>query len=1095
MEELEQYEKKVKKNIEKLINSNELEEAEKVILEYEEIIKNDVDIISMKAIILIMKSELYEAEKLLIKSLNKYEETFDLLFNLAYLYEMKNNYQKAYYYYVKADKKCNNNEIGKNIQNTLSDLKYNYNADVYMEKKQVLVVAQIFPPMGGSGVQRTLKFVKYLRKFNWEPVVVTVGDTAFNYLKDSTLEDEIPNNLKIIKFDEKLNFNGNEVINLIENYTKLIQNEDIILQYKSIINKLSQENNYEEILKTLLIPDYSSFWAMDVINKIDEFVDFNSIDIIYSTSGPYSDHIIAYFLKEKYNKPWVCDFRDEWTNNPYANFHKNDLGYKMIEQMEKNILEKSNKIITTTPLARKNYIDILNVPKEKIITITNGYDEEDFQNIELSKEKNNKFTIIHNGMLYMIRTPETFLMAIKKLIDESKINKNKIEIIFSYTENKDKWINYLKENNMDSIVTFKDYMTHEDSVNLSINSNMLLLIVGPGEKNKGVYTGKIFEYLRMGKPILSLSPKDGVVDKLLNETRCGENFEFEDIGGMSVYIYKRYKEWEDNAGNKNNDSKLIRKYERKHLTHKLSNVFNQLLNEQANIKIFEENKVKVKLNAEKLINQSNFEEADKIIDEYIKTVKKDVEIYSIKAVSLIMQNRLNEAKETIKKGLLIDKNNFDLNYNLGTVYEKENKYLNAIEVYENMAFNMDDSQIRKNLIRHINGLEDRYIDKILQQLKQKDSEQESIGINYKKNNLHFMYDSEYCDKFIHFINENLPINEHKFIVIHNRDVELKRINIMSNVEILDLRYDLNRLLDYITDSSRIFIHYLSDFFCELICKLDIKKSIYWILWGGDLYNYIDFKLYDDYTKQVLIDLGYTVNEKIDKNNIYYIMRKAAIRKIKYVLTKDKWEVKLLKENFITNVKQIDFVYSNPVEYKVVNNEACQQNDIKKILIGNSRDMSNNHIDAFIKVKEALKDYDNYEVYVPLNYGGNNAYVNKVIEYGYEYFGCKFKPIFEYIEYNEYIKFLNTIDVAVFYHNRQQAVGNIRLLSSLCKKVYVKKQTETYKYLNDIGIKLYDANYIDKSIFDCNYKLLKDNSIKIVKNFGDEECLTNLKQLL
>ncbi|EPY6472742.1 methyltransferase domain-containing protein [Clostridium sporogenes] len=577
MEELEQYKNKMKKNIEKLINSNELEEAEKVILEYEEIKKNDVDIISMKAIMLIMKSELYEAEKLLIKSLNKYGETFDLLFNLAYLYEMKDNYQKAYYYYVKADKKCNNNEIRENIQNTLSDLKYNYNADVYMEKKQVLVVAQIFPPMGGSGVQRTLKFVKYLRKFNWEPVVVTVGDTAFNYLKDSTLEGEIPKNLQIVKFDEKLNLNANEVTNLIENYTKLIQNEDIMLQYKSIINKLSEENNYEDILKTLLIPDHSSFWAMEVINKIYEFVDFNSIDIIYSTSGPYSDHIIAYFLKEKYNKPWVCDFRDEWTNNPYANFDKNYLGYKMIAQMEKNILEKSNKIITTTPLARKNYIDILNVPKEKIITITNGYDEEDFQNIQLSKEKNNKFTIIHNGMLYMIRTPDTFLMAIKKLIDESRINKNKIEIIFSYTENKDKWINYLKENNMDSIVTFKDYMSHEDSVNLSINSDMLLLIVGPGEKNKGVYTGKIFEYLRMNKPILSLSPKQSVVEELLNENQCGENFEFNDIIGMSDYIYKKYKEWEDGIENKSNNNQIIKKYERKGLTQKLASVFEELL--------------------------------------------------------------------------------------------------------------------------------------------------------------------------------------------------------------------------------------------------------------------------------------------------------------------------------------------------------------------------------------------------------------------------------------------------------------------------------------------------------------------------------------
>ncbi|WP_125154756.1 glycosyltransferase [Clostridium rectalis] len=577
MKGLEQYRLKTKKKIEELINSNELDEAEKVILEYEESIEEDVDIISMKSIILIMKGDLNKAEKLLIKSLNKYGETYSLLFNLAYLYEMKDNYQKAYYYYVKADKKCNNKEIRNNIENNLDKLKFNYNICEYICQRQVLVISHIFPPMSGSGVQRTLKFVKYLRDFNWEPVVVTVGDTVYNYLKDATLENEIPKDLQIVKFDEKLNFNGREVTNIIENYTKLIKNEDIILQYKSIINKFSEENDYENIFKTLLLPDHLSFWSMDVINKIDEFVDFNSIDIIYSTSGPYSDHIIAYFLKEKYDKPWVCDFRDEWTNNPYANFDKNYLGYKMILQMEKSILEKSNKIITNSPLARKNYIEILNVPKEKIITITNGYDEEDFKNIQLTKEKNNKFTITHNGMLYMVRTPDTFLMAVKKLIDESRINKDKIEIIFSYIENKDSWVNYLKENNMDSIVTFKDYMSHKDSINLSMNSDMLLLIVGLDEENKRIYTGKIFEYLRMNKPILSLSPKHSVVEELLNENQCGENFEFKDIIGISEYIFKKYKEWENGIESKNNNNQLIKKYERRELTQQLSSVFEEVL--------------------------------------------------------------------------------------------------------------------------------------------------------------------------------------------------------------------------------------------------------------------------------------------------------------------------------------------------------------------------------------------------------------------------------------------------------------------------------------------------------------------------------------
>lgn len=577
MQDMEQYKKKVKENIEELINNNELEDAEKTILEYEEIVKNDIDIVSMKAIIFIMKNEFEKAKRLLIKSLNKYGEIFDLLFNLAYIYELNSNYEKAYYYYVKASEKSSDMEMKNNINNILINLKDNHNIGEKMDKKKVLVIAQIFPPMGGSGVQRTLKFVKYLRGFNWEPIVVTVGNTAFNYLKDATLEKEIPKDLEIVRFDEKLNFSGDEATNLLNKYEKLIDNDEIMLQYKKIINRFSDENRGEDLLKAFFIPDYSSFWAMDVIDKIDEFVDFNFIDIMYSTSGPYSDHIVGYFLKDRFNKPWVCDFRDEWTNNPYANFDKNNITYKIIRNMEVNILNKCNMLVTISPLAKENYINDLDVPENKIAIITNGYDEEDFSNTTINTEKKDKFRITHNGLLYMIRTPETFFKAIKHLIDNKYIDKNKFEAIFSYTDNKDRWQKYLKENNIDDIVIFKDYMSHDDSINLSLNSDMLLLIVGSGEKNKGVYTGKVFEYLRMGKPILALSPKESVVEQLLNKTQSGENFEFQDIDGISNYIYQEYKKWENGVDRKYSTSQLIAEYERKNLTKKLSSLFEEVL--------------------------------------------------------------------------------------------------------------------------------------------------------------------------------------------------------------------------------------------------------------------------------------------------------------------------------------------------------------------------------------------------------------------------------------------------------------------------------------------------------------------------------------
>ncbi|PRR79404.1 hypothetical protein CLLI_08840 [Clostridium liquoris] len=657
--EMENYKQEFKKNLQYLIEEGQLEEAKEMIQQYEAIVKDDVEIASMKAVILIMEHEFKEAMKLLIKSLNNYGENFDLLFNLAYLYELNSNYEKAYYYYSKANEKCTDNEMKENIKGILDNLKTNHNVNNHKKRKSVLMIAQIFPPMGGSGVQRTLKFVKYLRKFGWEPVVVTVGNTAFNYLKDPTLEKEIPENLEIVRFDEKLNFTGNEATNLLNKYEKLINNDEIICEYKNIINNLSKENNGEELLKAFLIPDYSSFWAMDVLDKIDEYIDFNSIDILYSTSGPYSDHIIGYFLKDRFNKPWVCDFRDEWTNNPYVNFDKSGIVYNIMRNMEINILNRCNMIITTTPLAKENYINDLNIPESKVIVITNGYDEEDFKNIPIDAGKRDKFRIMHNGLLYMIRTPETFFQAIRMLLDNKRIDKDKIEVIFSYTENKDKWLKYLRENNMESIVKFNDYMSHNESIKLSMNSDMLLLIVGSGEKNKGVYTGKVFEYLRMGKPILALSPKQSVVEKLLNETNCGMNFEFEDVNGISNYIYKEYKDWQNSIKNKCNSSKLITKYERKNLTRKLANIFDEIY----------ELDVKLK-NAEHLL----YDDCN-LID--------------------------NNLEYKIKNALINNDNDYRLLRLLGYFYYRKQKYYEAYK-FNNMALINTGNNLIKNEIEKLN---------------------------------------------------------------------------------------------------------------------------------------------------------------------------------------------------------------------------------------------------------------------------------------------------------------------------------------------------------------------------------------------------------
>lgn len=437
--------------------------------------------------------------------------------------------------------------------------------------KKVLIIAYYFPPLSGSGVQRTLKFVKYIRQFNWEPVIVTVDPTTSNsYFIDSSLEKEVPSNTKVIRIKEKKQVYINEINEIIKLYQEmLVDNTQLVEQYVAEINKT----------KTLqLVPDSQIFFAYEALKKLDGLVDFNDIDIIYSTSGPYSDHIIGYFLKKKYNKPWVVDFRDEWSNNPYFNFDPNNIYHNINLALERSIVHFADKVINVSPLSTMNYERIFQVENSKLETITNGYDEMDFINLKnINKKDKNYFSLFHNGLFYMIRTPEPIINAIYNLISSGKINEQKIRVDLGWTEKKDFWEQYILDRNLEDVIFFGGYLNHNKSLEKAQKMDALILVVGPGEKNKVMIPGKFFEYLRLQKPILSLSPNDGVVAELITELNRGINVDFNDVEALEEAILKLYNDWESGKNYNYELTSDIIRFERKNLTKSLTEVFNELL--------------------------------------------------------------------------------------------------------------------------------------------------------------------------------------------------------------------------------------------------------------------------------------------------------------------------------------------------------------------------------------------------------------------------------------------------------------------------------------------------------------------------------------
>lgn len=536
----------------------------------------------------------YKGYKIIIASMYYGEISVQLMnMNLdnIYIFNYCDYDDRTYKKNYSLDKMCDLNvykniSVSKNFKESfLNDFKqlYSSNSEKYKYSdsenydnfsKNVLMVAYIFPPIGGGGVQRTLKFVKYLKEFGWLPTVITVGNDFHYEEKDKSLELEVPKNVRIIRIDHKY-FNSEQLsrsqVQQIVNLIYGLVDDDIIHEFVSRIEANNCSNR-----QLIMTPDIYIGWVNSVLNEIESLIDFKKIKVIYTTSYPYSTHLIGFYLKKKYNIPWVADFRDEWTNHSYSElvYKNNSFKYKLERQMEERILNESDIILNVTPISKNNYINNFNVPESKIKVITNGYDEVNFKN--LYKLDTKKFIITHIGSMYLNRLPNPVIQSINKLIDEGYINKNSIEIKLIGKVQVD-IINELKKIDKYNLIKILGYMEHERSLNEGFNSSVLLLPIGEGEKFKLVYTGKVFEYLRLQNPILALSPKGSIVEELLKDTGCGKSFEYTDLNGIEKYIKEIYVKWQHKELLNKPDINKIKKYERRNLTRSLANIFDEII--------------------------------------------------------------------------------------------------------------------------------------------------------------------------------------------------------------------------------------------------------------------------------------------------------------------------------------------------------------------------------------------------------------------------------------------------------------------------------------------------------------------------------------
>lgn len=439
---------------------------------------------------------------------------------------------------------------------------------------RVLMAAYYFPPLAGSGVFRSLRFAKYLPVYGWQPTVISTDcpPNGWNFA-DQSIVSEIPESMDVIRLPDGIS-TGRETVLSEERVQGILNFLYNALRFSPEAGQIYSQlaKNKKGATQLLTFPCGALSWAYDAVQYIEKKLDLNQFEVIYTTSGPASAHLIGFYFKQKYNIPWVADYRDPWTLNAYgAPYDPSNVGQRLLFELESILLRQADRNLTVDASLIQQYMRNFRLPAGKITSITNGYDEENFSTLSIPAQTD-RFTINYSGLLYSgHRNIEPILKAVQQLCAENKLALS--DIRFRIVGN------VVPENaavaqryGLSDILVQTGYLSHRDALQSNLDANLLLLLIGEGENLKSFYSAKLFEYLRSGRPVLAIAPKGGVVDQLLRESGHGKAFDTRQIVEIKAMILEEYLKWKSCRGGPLLHSPVIEKFEGKYLTKQLTDV-------------------------------------------------------------------------------------------------------------------------------------------------------------------------------------------------------------------------------------------------------------------------------------------------------------------------------------------------------------------------------------------------------------------------------------------------------------------------------------------------------------------------------------------
>ncbi|WP_350288673.1 glycosyltransferase [uncultured Croceitalea sp.] len=419
--------------------------------------------------------------------------------------------------------------------------------------QKVLIIAYYWPPAGGPGVQRWLKFVKYLPDFKLEPLVYVPENPNYP-ITDTSLVDEIPEGIQILKQPIFEPYGFASIFS--KKKTKRISS-GIIQKYK---NQTALERFFLWIRGNFFIPDARKYWVKPSVKYLSNVIEEQGIKTIITTGPPHSVHLIGLALKKQKNISWITDFRDPWTTIGY---HKKLKLTKSSQQKHKHleqlVLNTADKIVVTSDATKKEFEELTGKP---IKVITNGYD-----GVSKKTALDNKFSISHIGSLLTDRNPQKLWKVLQELVSENIAFKQALQIQLVGVVGKEVLAS-IADYGLGSFMNKVGYVSHSEVLELQPKSQVLLLLEIDSEETKGILPGKLFEYLNAKRPILAIGPEGWEAAAIVKATNSGIGLAATDESALKNVLLEWFALYQKDSLKL--DSIGIEKYSRKALTQELA---------------------------------------------------------------------------------------------------------------------------------------------------------------------------------------------------------------------------------------------------------------------------------------------------------------------------------------------------------------------------------------------------------------------------------------------------------------------------------------------------------------------------------------------